>query len=630
MEEDPHASTQSRLSVVSHPCTRPESPVPFRPVPSSRRVSRLLIEPLLSRPERIRNVCILAHVDHGKTTLTDSLLASNGIISFKQAGTLRYMDARDDEQQRGITMESSAVSLLFDVRPDMTMGRPPSSGSLAVDESASNASLSRQFEGLSVGDRRFLVNLIDSPGHVDFASQVTTASKLCDGCLVLVDAVEGVCTQTAAVLRQAFRERLTPCLVINKMDRLVTELRMSSTEASEWLVKLLTQVNAIQATVSSSQFQPQAKDLEEPDEDPAAAEEPVFGGDVFCPSRGNVVFASATDGWAFRIDHFARLFARRLEMKEDVLQQTLWGPYYMDPRAKRVVGAKAAERLGLTKPMFAQFILENIWQVYETTSKAGWDQARIEKIAAGLNVRLPLRELKARDGKTVLRSVMTTWLPLADSAFAAIVDQLPNPVEAARVRIPNMFRLNSLALNDLEAAHECPYPEASKALLKRISGDDSGSSSSPTVAYLSKQFAVTSTERAPVVFDDVADLAADGQPYGAPEPETITREKLIGMVRLFHGSLAVGEKIRVLRPKYNPAHPADGHWVEIVVEELFLLMGRDLEPVDRVYAGNVFGIGGLERHVGKSATLSDTLDCPSFDSVSLRKVRRPPPHARPH
>ena len=148
-----------------------------------------------------RNLCVLAHVDHGKTSLSDSLIASNGIISNRLAGQLRYMDSRDDEQDRGITMKASSIALVY--QPEEL----------------------QQPEG-QTGAAPLRVNLIDSPGHVDFCSEVSAAVRLSDGALLVVDVVEGVCVQTQAVLRQAWGERVTPLLVLNKMDRLVAELQV--------------------------------------------------------------------------------------------------------------------------------------------------------------------------------------------------------------------------------------------------------------------------------------------------------------------------------------------------------------------------------------------------------------------
>ncbi|EEB90252.1 hypothetical protein MPER_11558 [Moniliophthora perniciosa FA553] len=162
----------------------------------------------------VRIITTLGHVDHGKTTLMDYLLAANNIISSRMAGKMRYLDSREDEQERGITMEVSAVSLKFQV-----LGR---------DNNGERSPIS------------YLVNMIDTPGHVDFSSEVSTASRLVDGALVLVDVVEGVCTQTIAVLKQAWQDRLRPILVVNKFDRLITELQLAPVEA---IIILLVSLN---------------------------------------------------------------------------------------------------------------------------------------------------------------------------------------------------------------------------------------------------------------------------------------------------------------------------------------------------------------------------------------------------
>ena len=153
--------------------------------------------------------------------MADSLVASNGIISQRMAGKLRYMDNRPDEQERGITMKSSAISLHYQ----------PSNNS-----------------------DNFLINLIDSPGHVDFTDEVSTAVRLCDGAIVVVDVVEGCAPQTVQVLRQAWKEHIKPVLVLNKIDRLIIEKKMTPMEAYQRLVQVLEQVNAVMGSLFTTKI----------------------------------------------------------------------------------------------------------------------------------------------------------------------------------------------------------------------------------------------------------------------------------------------------------------------------------------------------------------------------------------
>ncbi len=198
----------------------------------------------------VRNIAIVAHVDHGKTTLTDSLVARAGLISKELAGDQRMMDFEELEQQRGITIKAADISLGF------------------------------EYQG-----HDYLINLIDTPGHVDFGGHVTRAMRAVDGIVLVVDAVEGVMPQTETVLRQALKEKTKPTLFINKIDRLINELKLGPEDMQAKLIKIITGVNKLVVQYAPADFKETWQLKVE---------------------KGNVAFGSAYNKWALSFPYMQR------------------------------------------------------------------------------------------------------------------------------------------------------------------------------------------------------------------------------------------------------------------------------------------------------------------------------------
>lgn len=564
----------------------------------------------------IRNVCIVAHVDHGKTTIADCLISTNGIISQRSAGKLRYMDNTAYEQARGITVKSSCISLQH-----VTQRLPAHLASKGAEATAS--------------DRTFLINLIDSPGHMDFSGEVSSALRMTDGCFLVVDAIEGVCIQTRTVLRQAWLEKVRPVLVINKIDKLFSQLQLGPEDAYRQLLRVVEQVNlvlgelwieqqivdadsahAAHIKAKSSEESSDSSDItidvdastsgfEESDlngpkngQDPNSSEN-GDGEFEFAPEKGNVIFASAFHGWGFSIDDFVEMYAAKLKMNRKILRKTLWGEYYFNPKTRKIATRRPSAN---AQTMFASLVLSNIHQIYNAVLGSAEDMAnanshkgysslshrdltKLERIDKALALNVPPRELKNEDMNTVISSFMGRWLPIS-TALLDVSISLPDPVEAQQQRISIMWHPSTHDLSPSGIQHQNSLHTA------LVTADRS--QSAPIIAYVSKVFAVPNEQ-----FPRNARIKLE------PGHKT-----LIAMTRLFSGTLKVGDEINILAARFNPAQP-EKHIKKAKIPQLWMLMGPDLQPIDEVQAGAVFGIGGED--LGLHELLSES-SAPSNDS----------------
>merc|ERR1712133_153155 len=344
----------------------------------------------------IRNMSVIAHVDHGKSTLTDSLVAKAGIIAASKAGECRATDTRKDEQERCITIKSTAISMYFEM--------------LQKDLDFCKQEKAKTADGKD--ELGFLINLIDSPGHVDFSSEVTAALRVTDGALVVVDCVSGVCVQTETVLRQAIAERIRPVLMMNKMDRALLELQLEQEELYQTFNRIVENVNVIVATYAD-------------DDGP-------MGNIQVRPDNGTVGFGSGLHGWGFTLKEFAEMYAAKMGSEPKKMLKNLWGNRFYYGKEKKW---KSEEGAGGQRG-FCMFILDPIYKLFK--SIMDFQKDTYTKLLTKLDIKLDGDE-KSLEGKPLLKTVMRKWLPAGDALLMMIAIHLPSPVTAQKYRMEMLY-----------------------------------------------------------------------------------------------------------------------------------------------------------------------------------------------
>merc|ERR1739846_257248 len=303
-----------------------------------------------------------------------------------------------DEQDRCITIKSTAISMFFKMdEKDLAFIKQP---------------ISKTKEGEN--ETGFLINLIDSPGHVDFSSEVTAALRVTDGALVVVDCVSGVCVQTETVLRQAIAERIKPVLLMNKMDRALLELQLEQEDLFLTFQRIVENVNVIIATYAD-------------DDGP-------MGVVRVDPSNASVGFGSGLHGWAFTLKQFAEIYASKFGVDTEKLMKKLWGENFFNPKTKKWAKVKADDN----KRSFNMYVLDPIYKMFDAIMNFKKDET--DKLLDRLQLKSKMKHEELQlEGKPLMKAVMRNWLPAGEAMFQMIVIHLPSPITAQKYRAELLY-----------------------------------------------------------------------------------------------------------------------------------------------------------------------------------------------
>lgn len=377
MDED----AQPLEEPIIKPVKRKKFEVAFKDGSMPTYVSTEFLLGLVANPVLVRNVALVGHLHHGKTLFMDMLVEQTHEMRTLDPNSekhLRYTDTRVDEQERQISIKAVPMSLVLE----------DSNG------------------------KSFLCNVMDTPGHVNFSDEMTAALRLADGAVLIVDAVEGVMVNTERAIRHAIQERLPIVVVINKVDRLITELKLPPTDAYHKLRHSIDEINQLIGTLSSGADGPQIVD----------------------PILGNVCFASATAGWSFTLLSFSKLYVKLHGIAFDAAKfaSKLWGDWYFHPdtRTFKKKAPPSGER------SFVQFILEPLYKLYSQV--IGEHRKNVETTLAELGVTLSNAAYRL-NVKPLLKLACSSVFGSATGFTDMLVHHIPSAKEGASKKVDHTY-----------------------------------------------------------------------------------------------------------------------------------------------------------------------------------------------
>ena len=374
----------------------------------------------------------------------------------------------------------------------------------------------------------YLINLIDSPGHVDFSSEVTAALRVTDGALVVVDYVEGVSVQTETVLRQALGEKIRPVLMVNKIDRGILELQVDGETMYQTFLRVIENVNVIISTYESD-------DMGE-----ALQIDPV---------KGTAAFGSALFGWAFTITHFAKVYSKKFGIERSKMMQKLWGDNYFDAKAKKWKNHSKADDDSTLKRAFVSFIMQPVITLCRAAMNGQME--KVDKMLGSLEITLKSDE-RTLQGKHLMKNIFQKWINAAEALLEMIILKLPSPVTAQKYRAAYLYEGD---IND---------PSGQSIM----NCDKDG----PLMVFISKMI------------------------------PTSDKGRFYAFGRVFSGTIATGQKVRIMGPNYVPGSKNDLNVKNI--QRTVIMMGGKVEAVPDVPCGNTVALVGVDQYLLKQGTIA--------------------------
>ena len=373
-EEDAQPLTQPIIA----PVTKRKFQIQETNLPAVR-FSREFMTDLLGFPEQIRNIALCGHLHHGKTAFMDMLVTETHDLDEKldrrvgrrRDQQLRYTDTHFLERERGLSIKAAPMSLIMQ----------------------------------GARGKSHLLNILDTPGHVNFVDEVAASMRLVDGIVLVVDVVEGVQINTEHIIKRAALDDLPMTLVINKMDRLMLELKLPPNDAYFKLKHVVEEVNTVIENTMPGQG----------------------GKRRLSPEKGNVLFACTSMGWCFTLQSFAKMYADTYsKLDASDFARRLWGDIFFNPKSRKFSRKALEER---SRRSFIHFVLEPIYKLYaHTISESPSDLA---ETLSSLNIFLKPSQLKS-DAKDLLKMVCAQFFGPACAFVDMIIQHIPSPVEGAR------------------------------------------------------------------------------------------------------------------------------------------------------------------------------------------------------